>query len=165
MTVIHRGSHSGNSPDVGAPRDAYWGDSAACREVGDPDLFFPRASATLQLQQAKTVCGPCPVRTECLQDALDQHVDYGVRGGLSEEERRAITGMPILAAPRAESPKRALAIAAAPEEYLRLVGDGLSRYQIGRALRTNMQTINEVARLLAERAQEQGAQALAEVGV
>jgi WhiB family redox-sensing transcriptional regulator len=40
--------------------------------------------------RAKTVCRGCPVRTECLADALDNRVEFGVWGGLTERERRAL---------------------------------------------------------------------------
>lgn len=38
----------------------------------------------------KAVCTGCPVRTECLADALDNHVEFGVWGGMTERERRAL---------------------------------------------------------------------------
>jgi WhiB family transcriptional regulator, redox-sensing transcriptional regulator len=36
------------------------------------------------------VCRGCPVRTECLADALDNRVEFGVWGGLTERERRSL---------------------------------------------------------------------------
>ncbi|WP_241193525.1 WhiB family transcriptional regulator, partial [Streptomyces sp. ADI96-15] len=35
-------------------------------------------------------CTGCPVRTECLADALDNRVEFGVWGGMTERERRAL---------------------------------------------------------------------------
>ncbi len=32
----------------------------------------------------------CAVRTECLADALDHRVEFGVWGGMTERERRAL---------------------------------------------------------------------------
>ncbi len=40
--------------------------------------------------RAKAVCTGCPVRTECLADALDNRVEFGVWGGMTERERRAL---------------------------------------------------------------------------
>jgi len=69
-----------------------WRAQAACRDV-DPDLFFPvgvTGPAEIQIAQAKAVCGACQVREECLEFAVDTNQEYGVWGGTSEEERRAI---------------------------------------------------------------------------
>jgi WhiB family redox-sensing transcriptional regulator len=40
--------------------------------------------------RAMSVCRGCPVRTECLADALDNRVEFGVWGGLTERERRSL---------------------------------------------------------------------------
>ena len=32
----------------------------------------------------------CPVKTECLADALDNKTEFGVWGGMTERERRAL---------------------------------------------------------------------------
>lgn len=69
-----------------------WRESAACRTV-DPDLFFPVGTtgpALPQIEEAKAVCGHCPVREECLRWALDTGQTIGVWGGMSEAERRAL---------------------------------------------------------------------------
>jgi WhiB family redox-sensing transcriptional regulator len=69
-----------------------WRDRAACLQE-DPELFFPIGTtgpALQQLARAKAVCATCPVRTECLQWAIDTNVDQGVWGGLSEDERRSL---------------------------------------------------------------------------
>ncbi|KOU69226.1 transcription factor WhiB [Streptomyces sp. MMG1533] len=69
-----------------------WRDHAACRHE-DPDLFFPIGStgpALVQQEQAKAVCGRCPVREQCLQWALGTGQTLGVWGGTSENERRAL---------------------------------------------------------------------------
>ncbi|MEV7275189.1 WhiB family transcriptional regulator [Streptomyces bacillaris] len=69
-----------------------WRHFAACAE-SEPDLFFPLGTtgpALLQVMEAKTVCGTCPVQPDCLQWALGNDVQDGVWGGLSEDERRAL---------------------------------------------------------------------------
>jgi len=40
--------------------------------------------------RAKAICVGCTVRTECLADALDNRVEFGVWGGMTERERRAL---------------------------------------------------------------------------
>jgi WhiB family transcriptional regulator, redox-sensing transcriptional regulator len=63
-----------------------WTLRAACRDEA-PDTVFVSGAAQ---HRAKSVCRGCPVRTECLADALDNRVEFGVWGGLTERERRAL---------------------------------------------------------------------------
>jgi WhiB family redox-sensing transcriptional regulator len=63
-----------------------WAVDAACRGA-DPDSLFVQGAAQ---NRAKAVCLGCPVRTECLADALDHRIEFGVWGGLTERERRAL---------------------------------------------------------------------------
>ncbi len=49
----------------------------ACRQ--DPDLFFAEAPA--DVEAAKAVCHDCPVREQCLADALERREPWGVWGG------------------------------------------------------------------------------------
>jgi WhiB family redox-sensing transcriptional regulator len=64
-----------------------WRAAALCAQVGT-DLFFPEQGGSLK--QPKKVCKRCPVRAECLADALEQGDQWGMRGGLSEIERRKL---------------------------------------------------------------------------
>lgn len=52
-----------------------------------PDELFVRGA---EQHKAKVVCAACPVRTECLAEALDNQIEWGVWGGLTERERRAV---------------------------------------------------------------------------
>ena len=63
-----------------------WTSLAACN-TADPDELFVTGAAQ---NRAKAVCMGCPVRTECLADALDNRVEFGVWGGMTERERRAL---------------------------------------------------------------------------
>jgi WhiB family redox-sensing transcriptional regulator len=68
-----------------------WHTRAACRDH-DVALFFPEpdVSAADQVARAKRVCASCPVRAECLADAMaweQPSARHGVRGGLSVAER------------------------------------------------------------------------------
>jgi WhiB family redox-sensing transcriptional regulator len=65
---------------------ADWARSASCRGRNPDDLFVQGAAQN----RAKAVCMGCPVRTECLSDALDNRVEFGVWGGMTERERRAL---------------------------------------------------------------------------
>ena len=71
---------------------ADWRHQAACK-TENPELFFPVGDdgpALRQVDQAKAVCRRCPVAAECLTWALESGQPYGVCGGLSEDERRAL---------------------------------------------------------------------------
>lgn len=63
-----------------------WTVHAACR-TSDPDALFVQGAAQ---NRAKLICSGCQVRTECLADALDNRVEFGVWGGMTERERRAL---------------------------------------------------------------------------
>jgi WhiB family redox-sensing transcriptional regulator len=53
-----------------------------------PSLFFP--SDGVGVDVARKVCVDCPVKTACLEYALEHRIDHGVWGGTSERERRRI---------------------------------------------------------------------------
>lgn len=64
-----------------------WQENAACRDMG-PDVFFTDDPAPIL-----ELCATCPVRHECLADALAQsrEEDYGVRGGVTQGQRRRLS--------------------------------------------------------------------------
>jgi WhiB family transcriptional regulator, redox-sensing transcriptional regulator len=63
-----------------------WAPSAACRKA-TPDHLFVRGA---EQNKAKALCAGCPVRSECLAEALDNQIEWGVWGGMTERERRAL---------------------------------------------------------------------------
>lgn len=67
-------------------RGGHWSAAAACRQAR-PDELFVRGSAQNRVKQ---LCAVCPVRTECLAEALDNSIEWGVWGGMTERERRAL---------------------------------------------------------------------------
>jgi WhiB family redox-sensing transcriptional regulator len=54
------------------------GTELPCRRF-DPDLWFADSPAELEL--AKSLCGDCPVRVECLAGAVQRAEPWGVWGG------------------------------------------------------------------------------------
>lgn len=92
---------------------ARWQHQAACRDE-DPELFYPAFEgerAALE-REALLVCGWCPVTALCLRDELrhgEAH-QFGTRGGMSEDARRA-----LLRRARRTAPRTVVAAAAAPE--------------------------------------------------
>lgn len=63
-----------------------WVPRAKCRDI-DPDLLFVRGAAQ---REAAVICRHCPVVLQCRADALDNRVEFGVWGGLTERQRRAM---------------------------------------------------------------------------
>ncbi len=63
-----------------------WVTMAVCRQ-GDPDALFVRGA---EQRKAAAICRRCPVQMECRADALDNKVEFGVWGGLTERQRRAV---------------------------------------------------------------------------
>ena len=54
----------------------------------DQDLFFPdRGGSTVK---AKAICNSCKVKKVCLEFAVERKERFGIWGGKSERERRAI---------------------------------------------------------------------------
>ncbi|HEY5685003.1 MAG TPA: WhiB family transcriptional regulator [Acidimicrobiia bacterium] len=64
-----------------------WQDYANCRGA-DADLFFPERGASTR--RAKSICGACEVRTDCLEYAIVNGEKFGIWGGMSERERRRV---------------------------------------------------------------------------
>ena len=62
-----------------------WPLLAKCR--GMNDALFPEGK---DQKRAKAICGGCPVRPQCLAEALDNHIEWGVWGGMTERERRQL---------------------------------------------------------------------------
>jgi WhiB family redox-sensing transcriptional regulator len=64
----------------------------ACRGL-DPELFFPLTEfgqGAAQAALAKSVCRRCPVQMQCLAWSLETGQEFGVWGGTTESERRAL---------------------------------------------------------------------------
>jgi hypothetical protein len=75
------------NPAVPARFAARWRELAACRGTG-LEVFFPERGESAG--PARRVCAACPVRQPCLDYAITNRIAYGVWGGLTERERRAL---------------------------------------------------------------------------
>jgi len=71
---------------VDAEERIAWVSRALCRTT-DPDELFVRGAAQ---RKAAVICRHCPVMQECGADALDNKVEFGVWGGMTERQRRAL---------------------------------------------------------------------------
>jgi len=77
---VNTGSGSQSEPRI------EWVTKARCRSK-NPDDFFASGEAQ---KRATVICRGCLVVAECLADALDHHMEWGIWGGLTERQRRAL---------------------------------------------------------------------------
>lgn len=81
------------TPEPTVTADPKWRNRAACRDSDDPDLWFPIGDteiARAQTDEAIAVCRRCAAIASCLAWALESGQDFGVAGGMSEAERKAL---------------------------------------------------------------------------
>lgn len=79
-----------------APSQTEWKNEAACAGLPE-DWFF--ADDAFRQRKAKAVCAECPVLEQCREEAMAQtrrmaarrelSYDYGVFGGMSQDDRYA----------------------------------------------------------------------------
>jgi WhiB family redox-sensing transcriptional regulator len=84
--------------DVGPLNPINWASRAACSDM-DTDLFYPEASLDerkkgvwnpADYEAARQVCLGCPVRPECYEYAMATEEEWGMWGGFTPEERKAM---------------------------------------------------------------------------
>jgi len=67
-----------------------WREQARCLGM-DPNIFHAEGrGSNLVTQRAKRVCAGCPVRDQCLEEALADPTHLGVMGGTTDDERRGM---------------------------------------------------------------------------
>ena len=64
-----------------------WAVFAACKDK-DPDTFFPLAPE--EERRAIRICQGCSVQMECLEFALETNASFGIWGGQTEKQRKAL---------------------------------------------------------------------------
>jgi len=62
-------------------------DNANCLEA-DTKIFFSELKS--KVEKAKALCNACAVKAECLDFAIDNNIEYGTYGGLTESERKSL---------------------------------------------------------------------------
>ena len=75
--------------------DREWVEKAACRNAPNPDIFFPATGLDYLPNDrgaAMAYCKRCWVAQECGTEALafPQSWDWGIRGGMTANERKRI---------------------------------------------------------------------------
>lgn len=59
----------------------------ACKDV-DTNLFFSELKS--KVEKAKAICNSCSVKSECLEFALKDKIEFGIFGGVTADERKAL---------------------------------------------------------------------------
>lgn len=76
-----------------------WHSRAACRGI-NPELFFPERGNPEDVEAALELCRACPVRLDCLEQAMTDMERDGIWGGSTGNQRRKLrrdqlrTGVP-----------------------------------------------------------------------
>ncbi|OBG27535.1 WhiB family transcriptional regulator [Mycobacterium sp. 852002-51057_SCH5723018] len=63
-----------------------WASEALCQTLDPDELFVSGADQ----RRAAAICRRCPVMYQCGVEALENKVEFGVWGGMTERQRRAI---------------------------------------------------------------------------
>ena len=110
---------------------ARWRELAACRGA-DLEVFFPGRGESAG--PARRVCAACPVRQACLDYAISNRISYGIWGGLTGRERRALQSRWVRTSRRNRD--GAISAAVAAGYTVEAVGRsfGLSRTSVSRVL-------------------------------
>lgn len=73
-----------------------WRQRAACRGA-DSDIFYPHEDAVVAIASIiAEYCDRCEVRTECLEYAIERDERYGIWGGMTPKQRRALVPEKLL---------------------------------------------------------------------
>lgn len=127
-----------------------WQTLGACR-LKDAEMWFPvgqSAEAQQQEAEAKAVCYRCPVIDRCLAWALETRQDFGVWGGLSEDDRRRLHRRKKPVYRGGEQTAVANILENRMDEWDALVAEGASDAEMARGLGTNAQTVINVRNVL-----------------
>jgi WhiB family redox-sensing transcriptional regulator len=57
-------------------------DGALCQQ-SDPEVWFDPKTVDI----AKEICDDCPLRIQCARYAIENEIEHGVWGGMSEQDR------------------------------------------------------------------------------
>ena len=72
-----------------------WQEDAACRQL-DNVIFFGAEDGESELERqqreahAKSICETCPVKSPCLEFAMETNQKFGIWGGLTDKERASL---------------------------------------------------------------------------
>ncbi len=71
-----------------------WQYEGSCNNY-DPEIFYLPYNIRMSqkreyISRAKAICAECPVAEQCREFALTTEQEFGIWGGLSEDERRKV---------------------------------------------------------------------------
>lgn len=78
-----------------------WGNLARCADRDDLDFHSEQPRA---IQECKAMCLRCPVKVLCVAEALRLDDHYGIRGGLTADERHRLAHGQSIWAPGVQPP-------------------------------------------------------------
>lgn len=89
------------TPDVETADSGAWRRLAICRGPVAADFFTPFGGETRRQRSARerravAICADCPVRGDCLADAVSRNERYGIWGGRAFDERTSLRQQPPL---------------------------------------------------------------------
>jgi WhiB family redox-sensing transcriptional regulator len=111
---------------------ALWRERAACRGARI-EVFFPGRGE--MAGAARQICAQCPVRQQCLEFAVSNRIAYGIWGGLTGPDRRALQSDWLRAARRDRD-----------EAILAADAAGLTAEAIARAFGLSRMTVTRIVR-------------------
>jgi WhiB family redox-sensing transcriptional regulator len=79
------------TPTIRGIADHSWQERGLCHRLpakAIDELFFHAARDRAAIDEAKSICGRCPVKKACFDYALENEIRHGMWGGLTEDERR-----------------------------------------------------------------------------
>jgi WhiB family transcriptional regulator, redox-sensing transcriptional regulator len=91
MGAMPYGAWHNREPGPLVDRDRSWVLDASCQDA-DPEIFFAPKGHNEMTREALAWCGICPVRGQCLAEALANPPweDWGVRGGTTSRRRASL---------------------------------------------------------------------------
>lgn len=88
MTALIQVSGQQVTDRLSPERPETWQNEGLCRTSREPDRWHSTKAA--DIEQAKAICRLCPVRLLCRTWARETRQDWGVWGGESEKQRKAV---------------------------------------------------------------------------
>lgn len=67
-----------------------WIDQVACTPADEHIMFSELAS---KVARAKAICSACPVASKCLAFAISENIEFGIFGGHTPAERKALVNV------------------------------------------------------------------------